>query len=173
MTRTAVSRRWLLRGSAGAIAAACGSAIATAQPQQAFKPIDEATYPRMISGYKGKVLLVDFWATWCVPCRAELPLLVKLQAKWKAKGLEIVTVSADEPETVAAAAKFLKDTGAANLPAYIKRPKDDDKFISMLDAKWQGALPALFLYDKTGRKSEVFFGETPIAKIEASLIKLL
>ena len=91
----------------------------------------------------------------------------------KAKGVEVITISADEPETVQAAAKFLKDTGAAGLPAYIKRPKDDDKFIGSVDPKWQGALPALFLYDKTGRKAQSFFGETPIARIEAEIQKLL
>ena len=149
-------------------------AATTASAQQLlFKPVDEASYPRLISGYKGKVLLVDFWATWCVPCRAELPQIVKLQAKLKAKGVEVITVSADEPETVQAAAKFLKDTGAGGLPAYIKRPKDDDKFIGSVDPKWQGALPALFLYDKAGRKVQSFFGETPIAKIEAAIQKLL
>ena len=138
-----------------------------------LKPVDEASYPRMVSGYKGKVLLVDFWATWCVPCRAELPQLAKLQAKLKAKGLEIITISADEPERVAAAPRFLKETGASAMPAYVKRAKDDDKFIGGLDPKWQGALPALFLYDKTGKKVQAFFGETPIAQIEAAITKLL
>jgi hypothetical protein len=98
---------------------------------------------------------------------------VKLHAKLKARGLEVITVSADEPETVNAAPKFLKDTGAAALPAYVKRAKDDDKFIGGLDPKWQGALPALFLYDKTGKKVQAFFGETPISKIEAAITKLL
>lgn len=148
------------------------SSILSAQ-QLLLKPVDEASYPRLVSGFKGKVLLVDFWATWCVPCRAELPQLVKLQAKLKARGLEIITISADEPETVNAAPKFLKSTGADVLPAYVKRAKDDDKFIGALDPKWQGALPALFLYDKTGKKVQAFFGETPMEKIEAAITKLL
>lgn len=148
------------------------SSILSAQ-QLLLKPVDEASYPRLVSGFKGKVLLVDFWATWCVPCRAELPQLVKLQAKLKARGLEIITISADEPETVNAAPKFLKSTGADVLPAYVKRAKDDDKFIGALDPKWQGALPALFLYDKTGKKVQAFFGETPMEKIEAAIAKLL
>ena len=148
------------------------SSILSAQ-QLLLKPVDEASYPRLVSGFKGKVLLVDFWATWCVPCRAELPQLVKLQAKLKARGLEIITISADEPETVNAAPKFLKSTGADVLPAYVKRAKDDDKFIGALDPKWQGALPALFLYDKTGKKVQAFFGETPMAQIEAAIAKLL
>lgn len=149
-----------------------GVSIVLAQTP-ALKPVDELAYPRLLNGFKGKVLVVDFWATWCVPCRVELPQLVKLQAKLKAKGVDVITISADEPETTAAAVKFLKDVGAGGLPAYIKRPKDDDKFISGVDPKWQGALPAVILYDRTGKRVQSFFGETPMATIEAAVNKLL
>ena len=138
-----------------------------------LKPVDEVSYPKVVAGLKGKVVLVDFWATWCVPCRKELPELVKLQARLKARGLEVITISADEPETETGAVKFLKDTGAAGLTAYVKRPKDDDKFINSIDPKWQGALPAVFLYDKSGKKVKSFFGETSMADIEAAAAKLL
>ena len=49
-----------------------------------------------LNDWHGKVLLVNFWATWCPPCRAEVPLLVKLQAKYAAQGLQIVGIATDE-----------------------------------------------------------------------------
>lgn len=49
-----------------------------------------------LDDWHGKVLLVNFWATWCPPCRAEVPLLVKLQAKYAAQGLQIVGIATDE-----------------------------------------------------------------------------
>lgn len=144
---------------------------ATLGAQQRLDPVDEAAYPKMVAAHKGKVLLVDFWATWCAPCRAEMPELVKLEQKLRARGFELVTVSADEPEQEAAAAKVLKADGVAGT-AYLKKAADDDKFIGAIDAKWGGALPALFLYDRSGRKVRSFIGETSMKDLEAAVEKL-
>ena len=53
--------------------------------------------PVKLADFKGKVILLDFWATWCVPCRAEIPALVALQAKYGKQGLQVVGVSIDDP----------------------------------------------------------------------------
>src|SRR6202022_2725248 len=59
-------------------------------------PIDESGFQKLVTAHKGKVVLYSFWATWCKPCRAEMPRLIKLQAKLQARGLELVTMSAEE-----------------------------------------------------------------------------
>jgi len=137
-----------------------------------LKPVDEAGYTKVVASSKGKVLLVNFWATYCVPCRKEMPELVALAAKYKARGFEFVTVTADEPEQMKEASAFL-DRNKVPAPAYAKQAKDDDKFISLVDPKWSGALPASFLYDKSGRKVKAFFGEVKLAELEAAVQKLL
>jgi thiol-disulfide isomerase/thioredoxin len=137
-----------------------------------LKPVDEASYGKTVAAAKGKVLLVNFWATYCVPCRKEMPQLVALASKYKAKGLEFITVTADEPEQMKEAAAFL-DKNKVPAPAYAKQAKDDDKFINTVDPKWSGALPASFLYDRAGRKVRAFFGEIKIGELEAALQKLL
>jgi thiol-disulfide isomerase/thioredoxin len=138
----------------------------------ALTPIDEAGFQKLVASHKGKVVVYDFWATWCEPCRAELPRLVRLEAKLRSLGFELVTISADEPEQVAQAEKFLKQLGVPG-SLYWKQAKDDDQFINSIDVKWSGALPALFLYDKAGRKIRSFVGETDIASVEAAIRKLL
>lgn len=137
-----------------------------------LKPLDEAGYARAVGASKGKVLLINFWATYCVPCRKEMPQLVALAARYKARGFDLVTVTADEPEQLKEAAAFL-DKNNVPAPAYAKRAKDDDKFTALVDPKWSGALPASFLYDRSGRKVKAFFGEISIAELEAALRKLL
>lgn len=137
-----------------------------------LKPLDEAAYTKMVASYKGKVVLVNFWATYCVPCRKEMPALVAMQSRLSAKGFQLVTVSADEIEQERDAAAFLDKTKVAG-PVYIKRVKDDDKFINSLDPKWSGALPASFLYDKSGRKVKSYFGEVNLKQLEADVLKLL
>ncbi|MBI1792120.1 MAG: TlpA family protein disulfide reductase [Acidobacteria bacterium] len=135
-------------------------------------PVDESGYPTLLKSGTGRVLLVDFWATWCAPCRKEMPALAALQAKFRARGLLLITVSADEPEQEADALRFLKRHRVPG-PAYIKRVTDDDRFIRRVDPRWSGALPALFLYDRAGRLVTSFVGETEAGAVEAAVRKLL
>jgi thiol-disulfide isomerase/thioredoxin len=140
--------------------------------QMRFVPVDEEGFRQLVASARGQVLLVDFWATWCSPCRAELPQLVRLEAKYRGRGLKLATVSCDEPEQEAGAVKFLAGLRVTP-PAYIKRAKNDDRFIDSVDPNWSGALPALFLYDRRGRKVKSFIGETDMAALEAQIRKLL
>jgi thiol-disulfide isomerase/thioredoxin len=135
-------------------------------------PINEAGFQSLVHSHKGKVVVYDFWATWCAPCRAELPQLIKLEAKLRSQGVEVITISADEREQKAAAEKFIQKFGVQG-PAYLKQAADDDHFINAIDPKWSGALPALFLYDKSGHKVRSFIGETDMAALEAAIHKLL
>jgi thiol-disulfide isomerase/thioredoxin len=135
-------------------------------------PVNETSYPKLIAQHRGKVVLVDFWATWCVPCRKEMPELVRLESRLRSKGLELITISADEPEKQSEAEAFLAQHNVP-APAYIRRANDDDKFINSIDTKWSGALPAIFVYDKSGRKVKMFVGETSINDVEAAVNKLL
>lgn len=135
-------------------------------------PVDEAAYAKLVASQKGKVLLVNFWATWCQPCRKEMPLLAKMAARLQGRGLVLATISADEPEDEATAREFVRQAGIKG-PSYLKQVKNDDKFIASLDPKWSGALPALALYDRTGKKVRVIIGEADLAKVEADLLKLL
>ena len=139
---------------------------------QSLAPLNEAAYRKTIESHKGKVVLANLWATWCAPCRAEMPKLVALQKKLAAKGFVLVTVSADDEEKRAAALEFIRKNGVP-FPSYIRQTSDEEKFVNAIDPKWSGALPALFLYDRKGVKAISFIGETPIATIEAAIQKLL
>lgn len=142
-----------------------------AAPDQLL-PYDEKTHQKLIAESRGKVLLLDFWATWCAPCREEMPLLVALHRKYEAKGLRLITVSADEEEDRAAALKFLQQHKVSP-PAYLKKVADDDRFISFVDKNWSGALPALFLYDRQGRLVKSFIGEADMKAVEKAILGLL
>ena len=140
--------------------------------QAKLTAVDETAYQKLIAANKGKVVMIDFWATYCKPCRAEMPQLVAMEARLRSRGLKLITISADEPEQESAAAKFVNEAKIP-APAYIRRAKDDEKFINFIDPKWSGALPALFIYDKSGRKVKTYFGEAPLKDVEAAVTKLL
>jgi thiol-disulfide isomerase/thioredoxin len=139
--------------------------------------VDQASYPKVIAAHRGKVVLANFWATWCVPCRKEMPQLIQLSRKLAARGLDLVMISADETGQEAAALKLLQDNraeGTAYLLKTADNDKDNDKFYSAVDVKWaSGQLPALFLYDRNGKRVRSFLGETSIQDLEAAIAKLL
>ncbi|MBV9302638.1 MAG: TlpA family protein disulfide reductase [Acidobacteriaceae bacterium] len=135
-------------------------------------PLGEQAFHQMVARHRGKVLLVDFWATWCGGCREEMPKLVTLYSSERKNDFSFVTISCDEPEQAAAAISFLEKQSAP-APYYLKSAKNDDQFISAIDPKWSGALPALFLFDRTGQKVNSFIGETDIQQLKVSIDKLL
>ena len=134
--------------------------------------VDEVSFPKLIQAQHGKIVLVNFWATWCEPCREEMPKLAAFESKLRARGFVLITISADEPEQDGAAYAFLLKSGV-RLPGYRKQTGNDGAFIDFIDTKWSGALPALFLYGRDGAKVKSFIGETDIEEIEQTVSKLL
>lgn len=143
-----------------------------AQAPQRLLPFDAQVHRQILVENRGKVVLLNFWATWCAPCREEMPQLVALEQKFRARGFRLITVSADEPADAAQALEFLKKTGVP-APAYIKSVRDDDQLIRAIDPKWSGALPALFLYDRSGKMVARFVGETSILEIRKAIERIL
>ena len=147
-------------------------AALTLTAQSRLTPVEPSGYAKLIAAHRGKVVLVDFWATWCKPCRAQTPQLVALAQKLHARGLDLITISIDEPSDRATAEKVLSEDHVTG-PAYIKNDADDDKFYGAVDDSWIGAAPAMFIYDRNGRKVTSFIGETPVSTIQAAIEKLL
>lgn len=156
----------------GLLALLLASVLWAAPDGLRLQPIDESGFARLVRSGKGRVVLYTFWATWCAPCREEMPALVKLDAKLRSRGFRLVTISADEPEQESDARRFLEQNGVAP-PAFIKRAKRDEDFINSIDRKWVGALPASFLYDRQGNRVRSFIGEVSLADLEAAIRKLL
>ena len=146
--------------------------LALLAPAAQLAPLDVQAYTKMLASHRSQVLLVDFWATWCDPCREELPQLAALARQFDSRKFSLVTISTDEPEQQSAAAALLDKAGIGQ-PRYIKHAEDDQTFIDFIDRKWSGALPALFLYDAKGARIASFIGETAPADIEAAIRKAL
>ena len=139
---------------------------------EALELLDQAAYRSLIASHSGKVVLVDFWATWCDPCREEMPALVALERKLRGKGFVFIPISADDPGQTQTAAQFLARLGLQS-PAYLKQAADDQGFINSVSPQWSGALPALFLYDRSGRLARSFIGEIKTSAIEREVSRLL
>jgi thiol-disulfide isomerase/thioredoxin len=119
-----------------------------------------------------KPLLVNFWATWCDPCREEFPDLVKLDAEYKGK-IDFITISLDElSEIDRDVPKFLTDMKAP-MPAYLLKAQDDEAAIAFVSKEWSGALPLTILYDPSGKQIYYRQGKVKLDTVRAEIDKLL
>ena len=116
-------------------------------------------------------LLINFWATWCDPCREEFPDLVKVDSDYRSKGLNFVAVSLDDISDIKTAVpKFLNEM-KATMPVVLLNVNDPEPAIKAVDDKWDGELPATFLYDKEGKVVFRHFGKIKPDELRAALDK--
>jgi thiol-disulfide isomerase/thioredoxin len=97
----------------------------------------------------GKPLLVNFWATWCAPCREEFPDLVKIDEKYRGR-IDFFTVSLDFVEDINTAVPQFLSEMKADMPTYLLVSADENTLISSIAKGWSGALPFTILYDEKG-----------------------
>ena len=126
-----------------------------------------------IARERGKVVLVNFWATWCVPCREEFPQLARLQKKLRGEGLRVLGISTDLVRDVPAVEKFLSEQNPG-FPNYRKKSGGDDgDFINAVDPSWGGELPFTAVFARDGRKAKVFSGAHTYGEYEREVRRLL
>lgn len=106
---------------------------------------DGAGKPMTLAGFRGRVVLLNLWATWCVPCRAEMPALDRLQAKLGGPDFQVVPVSIDR-KGLEVVTPFYRDLGLAALPVYV-----DQSGAAAREVKALG-IPTTLLVDRDGRE---------------------
>ena len=126
----------------------------------AFSFADGKGAPLDLSHWKGKVVLLNLWATWCGPCRKEMPELAQLQKLLGSNDFEVVALSQDL-KGAEASSKFLKDSGAENLALYV------DPKATALAALQSAGLPTTLLIGRDGKEIGRLIGPADWASTEA------
>lgn len=147
----------------------CLNANATdvGQPAPQFTlPTLQQDQPTALKQFAGKVVYLDFWASWCAPCRTSFPLLNKLHEKLKAKGFEVVAVNLDEDK--ANAEKFLKEFQVSFTVLRDAKGEWADKFVVE-------SMPTSFIIDKQGVVQNIHhgFASDDIKELEDKITQLL
>ena len=166
----------LTRTTGAAIAAAlvlASGLIAAPNASKLAGELDAGSYSSAVAKQKGQVVLVNFWATWCVPCREEYPDLTRLEKAYRDKGLSVFGVSIDSARDLAAVDKFLAKM-KPDFPNYRKASGGDDQvFIESVDKDWGGELPFTVLYTRDGKKAKVLSGQQTYDDFETAVKALL
>ena len=111
--------------------------------------IDDAKLLELLKPKNGKPLLVNFWATWCDPCREEFPDLVKIENDYRGK-IDVVTVSLDDVmEINTTVSKFLTEM-KAETQNFLLVTEDESAIISQISKEWSGGLPFTVFYNDKG-----------------------
>src|SRR6266436_4461091 len=117
----------------------------TTKPIPAVVAVDAAGLQALLKRDDAKPLLVNFWATWCDPCRDEFPDLVKVDQDYRNRGLDFIAISLDDAADIKTAVpQFLRQV-KATMPVYVLNVSDPEPVIMAVDKNWGGALPATFL----------------------------
>ena len=138
------------------IGTAMGSGASSVWAESARKPAPDFSVKTLdgaalkLSTLKGKVVLLDFWATWCPPCRAEIPHFKELYTQYKGKGLEVIGLALDE-QGESAVRPFAQQNGI-NYPLAAGTQALAQAYGGIL------GIPTTFLIDKQGRIAKKFIG---------------
>lgn len=121
--------------------------------------VDLTGYKEMVSKYRGKGLLVTFWATWCVPCRDELPMIIALSKEYAPQGLVVVGVSLDEDADMGLVRQYI-DKNHLSFPNYREKPGiDADAFYQGVNPEWRGTMPQTDFYGRDGHLARYIVGQ--------------
>jgi len=116
--------------------------------------------PLDLANYRGKVVLLDFWATWCTPCRGEIPHFVEFQDKYREQGLQVIGISMDDgPKPVREFYQQFK----MNYPVALGNEKVAQAYGGIL------GLPITFLISRDGRVAAKYVGEVQMPTLEQAI----
>lgn len=137
---------------------------ASLRPAPDFSLTDLSGRPLRLSDYRGKVVILDFWATWCEPCKAEIPHFIDLENKYSSRGLQVLGISMDDSEPPV---REFQQKFKMNYPVAVGTAKLADQYGGIL------GLPITFVIDPGGRIVARHIGATDVSVIEAEAKKLL
>jgi thiol-disulfide isomerase/thioredoxin len=149
---------------------------AAAKPQAATPAVkvtlvDEVSFRKLLVP-NGKPLVINFWATWCDPCREEFPDLVKFDNEFKGK-IDFLTVSLDDPAEIATTVPKFLASMKAEMPAFLLKTADEAAVITSVSKDWQGGMPFTVIYGTDGSLSYFRQGKVVPETLRNEVNKLL
>jgi thiol-disulfide isomerase/thioredoxin len=173
-TRLAAVAAVIFIAGTAAFSQASGVKVADVKPVAATQRVTQIDLDglKMLLKPNGKPLMINFWATWCDPCRDEFPDVVKIDNDYRGK-IDVITISLDDLADINTfVPKFLAEM-KARMPAYLLHTTDEDAAIKMISSDWGGNLPMTVVYGSDGKLVYKRNGKIFYQTVAANLDKLL
>lgn len=136
-----------------------------------LKPANAEAIRAAVQALKSPLVMINFWASWCEPCKQEFPSILALREKLKDKGFNVVFVSIDEPRDFQAAEDFLKEHHV-DFQTYYKG-YNDLNVVSQIYPKWEGAVPTSLLIGPKLDILDAWEGDATAAEFEKRILAKL
>ncbi len=152
-----------------------GSAVqdTASTPHIEVTKLDEQGLAKLTRERNGKILFLNIWATWCVPCAEEFPDLVKLHSAFEGRPVEVVGISADfDDEIESKIVPFLRKHKVP-FRTYVASFQHQEDFINAVDRSWSGALPASLIVDPRGQRKFFLVGKGTFDQFKREIDKTL
>ena len=158
--------------ASSALAIACGAAAAEQADTGELTPISVAEFATALAAQRDNIVIVNLWATWCVPCLKEIPDLVRLEAELADRGVTLVPVSMDDPADFAFVDAFRRQH-FPGFSSYLRATPDMDTLVSVVDFAWNEVLPTTYIIDRQGNVARRIQGKQAYEDFYAAVAALL
>lgn len=149
------------------------SAAPPAEQARGAQGVDLEGLKSLLADSTGKVRVINFWATWCPPCVAEIPELAAFYKENKDKGVAFLAISLDSPDEIEKTVNpFLKEKNVT-FPVHVLLKRDLDAVSEIIKQELAGVLPTTLVYDKTGNVIKMFEGAITKEKLDSIVKPLL
>jgi thiol-disulfide isomerase/thioredoxin len=145
-----------------------GSAKAEMRPRL----LEMAEIRREMYKARGHLLFVHLWASWCGPCLDELPLINRFARAARARGATVISLSLDSDARGVAGVPAVLRARAPGLTRFVAHFEDPGQFMSLFSRSWEGAIPALFAFDRAGKLRASLVGEVAPSELESLLARM-
>lgn len=137
------------------------------------KTVTAAEFRAALQQHQGKVLVVNFWATWCVPCLREVPDLLQLEQDMASKGVKLIGVAVDDPSPGAAQVERFRRQYFPAFMTFARTGPEMDELASVIDPAWNEVVPTTYILDRRGKPVARLQGKKSVAEFRAAVEKAL
>ncbi|MCC5870003.1 MAG: TlpA family protein disulfide reductase [Gammaproteobacteria bacterium] len=142
-----------------ALALSASSAALRAEQASPVTPISAAEFDALLQAHRGKVVMVNYWATWCAPCLREIPDLMAVAEDLADEPFVFVPLSMDDPYSGQAQIESFIDRWFPGFESYLRTDPEMDMIASVVDASWNEIMPTTYIIDRDGTIARTIQGK--------------
>ncbi len=173
----ATASLWLLGAGQLPATASAADAPTAAKPAPVAVPatqlVDPAGLSKLLAERRGRVVVLNLWATWCVPCLREIPDLVALENEFAARGLVLVGLGMDDPGALATQVEPFRKKNFPAFRTWLRSEPDMDALVSVVDPAWNEILPTTYLIGRDGRLLKKIQGKRTLEQFRELILPAL